>query len=322
MTTKTPCLKKFNFQSSFLIPFLSAILTASFGQTVPKRYVAISFDDLPVVCRCEDDAARMDITEKLIVTFRKYKMPIMGVVNEQKLESNGIVQPSRVALLQKWLDAGFELGNHGYAHKDINEIPFEDYKNEILMGERVTRELAQKSRLPYRFYRHPYLSAGDNLQIRKELDLFLESHRYVVAPNTITYQDYTFSGAYESALQKGDTALALRIRDAYLPYTLSRWEAAEKQSIELFGREIRQILMVHANRINADAFDGVAKMMQERGYVFISMDDAMKDPAYSRSDTFDGEVGVTWLSRWAKELGKTFSNTGAKVPEFVLEASK
>jgi peptidoglycan/xylan/chitin deacetylase (PgdA/CDA1 family) len=314
---------KTSLLSFILILFLLTILTGtSVGQQPPKRYVAITFDDLPVVCRCETDAERMEITEKLIATLKKYKMPILGVVNEQKLESNGIVEPARVAILQKWLEAGFELGNHGYSHKNINEISFEEYKNEILKGESVTRALAKKAGLPYRFYRHPYLSAGDNLQIRQDLDTFLKSHNYVIAPNTITYQDYTFSGAYDAALRKGDTQLAQRIREAYLPYTLSRWEAAEKQSIALFGREIKQILMVHANRINADAFDEVAKAMQGRGYVFISIDEAMKDPAYARPDTFDGNVGVTWLSRWSAEQGKTFRSGGTQVPEFVLEASR
>ncbi len=79
--------------------------------------------------------------------------------------------------------------------------------------------------------------------------------------------------------------------------------------------------MVHANRINADAFDEVAKAMQDRGYVFISIDEAMKDPAYARPDSFDGEVGVTWLSRWSAEQGKKL-DYGIKVPEFVLEASR
>ena len=261
----------------------------------------------------------MDLTKKLIKTFKKYNLPILGVVNEQKLESeNGRVEPSRVALLQQWLDAGFELGNHGYSHKNINEISFEEYKNEILKGERVTRPLSLKKGLPYRFYRHPYLSAGDDLKIRKELDAFLKEHHYAVAPNTITYQDYTFSGAYETALLKGDTVLARKIQDAYLPYTLNRWETAEKQSQELFGREIKQILMVHANLINADTFDKVLQMMRQRGYSFISMDEALKDPAYSRPDIFDGKVGVTWLSRWAAEQGKTFQATGSQVPEFVM----
>ena len=306
-----------------IMAFLLAPLGSnpSLGQTDPvsKRYVAITFDDLPVVCRCKDDTERHEITDKLLATFKEFSMPVLGVVNEQKLETNGIVDPWKVALLQKWLDAGQELGNHGYAHKNINDISMEEYQAEILRGERITRPLAQKAGISFRFFRHPFLSAGDNLSVRKTLDIFLASHQYSIAPNTITYQDYTFSGAYETALSKGDTLLARKVRDAYLPYTLTRWEAAEQQSRDLFGREIKQILMVHANRLNADAFRSVAQMMLDRGYVFISIDEALKDPAYSRPDIHDGKVGVTWLSRWAAELGIKGNYGSTQVPEFVKE---
>lgn len=307
------------FYSFCVIVFSVTHQTAAQTQT---RYVAITFDDLPVVCRCESDSARNYITDRLLATFKKFNMPVLGVVNEQKLETNGIKDPAKVALLRKWLQSGYELGNHGYSHKNINEISFDQYKQEILLGEQITRALAREYGLPFRFYRHPYLSAGDNLQIRKDLDTFLKDHKYMVAPNTITYQDYTFSGAYEAAIRNGNAQLAQRIREAYIPYTLSRWELAEKQAVDLFGRDIKQILMLHANLINAEVFEEVAKMMQSRGYVFISIDEALKDPVYARPDIFDGKVGVTWLSRWAAEEGKTFNYTAAQVPEFVLEVTR
>ena len=67
-----------------LLLFVSTILPGILlGQQVPKRYVAITFDDLPVVCQCETDADRMAMTEKLIAILKKHKMPILGVVNEQ-----------------------------------------------------------------------------------------------------------------------------------------------------------------------------------------------------------------------------------------------
>ena len=315
---------KMKLMTWILVSVFVFALKETAAQSTPggKRFVAITFDDLPVVCRCVDDSSRREITDKLLATFAKYKIPVLGVVNEQKLETDGRVDSTKVALLEKWLDAGYELGNHGYAHKDINAIPMEAYQQEILLGERITRSLAKERGMRYRFFRHPYLSAGDNLRVRKELDQFLEQHAYSIAPNTITYQDYTFSGAYENALQLGDSTLARQIREAYLPYTLGRWEAAEQQSKDLFGREIKQILMVHANRINADAFDDVAKIMQDRGYHFISIDEALSDPAYARPDTYDGKVGVTWLSRWANELGKQKAYGSTQVPQFVLEATR
>jgi peptidoglycan/xylan/chitin deacetylase (PgdA/CDA1 family) len=296
---------------------LAIVLLLTSCQEKTERYVAITFDDLPVVCRCETNAERMEITVKLLAIFEEYDMPVLGVVTERKLEKDGVVDPEEVALMQKWLEAGHELGNHGYSHKDINEISFDEYKKEIVLGERIIKPLAEKAGIPYRYFRHPYLSAGDNLQVRKDLDDFLKERNYEIAPNTITYQDYTFSGSYDRALHNGDTLLAQRIREAYLPYTLERWEAAEQQSRDLFGREIRQILMVHANRLNADAFGDIAKMMKGRGYRFITIEEALKDPAYSRLDTYDGHVGVTWLYRWAAEMGKKKSYGSTEVPEFV-----
>lgn len=306
----------------FLLMMVSATLATAQDRPLRQRHVSITFDDLPVVCRCPDDASRRYITTQLISTFKKFNMPVLGVVNEQKLETDGVPDPLKVDLLNMWLEAGFELGNHGYAHRNINDIPMEEYQREILRGEKITRQLAKKAGLPYRFYRHPYLSAGDNLEIRRQLDDFLAEHEYAIAPNTITYQDYTFSGAYEIALGKNDTILADKIREAYLQYTLERWIAAEQQANDLFGRDIAHILMVHANRLNADAFGDVTRMMMDRGYTFISIDEALEDPVYSRPDTFDGKVGVTWLSRWAAETGSKKKYGTTQVPQFVLDVIK
>lgn len=309
-------------QYILLIGFVGLVLTNVNAQTSDSnRYVAITFDDLPVVCRCPGDEDQRHITEKLLATFHQFDMPVLGVVNEQKLETDGKLDLKKVSLLRQWINAGYELGNHGYSHKDINALTMEEYQQEILLGERVTRSLARDAGRPFRFFRHPYLSAGDNIQTRRQLDEFLKEHKYVIAPNTITYQDYTFSGAYETTLMNGDTVLAGKIRDAYLDYTLARWQAAEQHARDLFGRDIKHILMVHANLLNADAFADVAKMMLERGYTFISIDEALKDPVYARPDSFNGKVGVTWLSRWSAEMGHKKNYGTTQVPQFVIDVN-
>ena len=42
-----------------------------------------------------------------------------------------------------------------------------------------------------------------------------------------------------------------------------------------------------------------------------------KDPVYSRPDTHDGKVGVTWLSRWAAGIGIKGNYGSTQVPEFI-----
>ena len=307
----------------FLLFAFFFLLSAITNAQPLKKYITITFDDLPFACMCETETQKQELTDKLIATFKKYNIPVLGFVNEQKLNTNGLADPTKITLLQKWLNAGLELGNHGFNHVNINDITLEEYKQEILKGEKITRPLSQKSKLPYRFFRHPYLSPGNTLQNRKELDNFLKDHNYKIAPNTITYQDYTFSDAYEVALRMNDTVSAKRIREAYLPYTLSQLEAAEKQSFDLFGREVKQILMVHANMLNADAFGDVVKLLQDRDYSFVSIDEALKDPAYNRPDTTQGRTGITWLARWALEMGKSnIRYPKNPVPSFVLDMAR
>ena len=43
--------------------------------------------------------------------------------------------------------------------------------------------------------------------------------------------------------------------------------------------------------------------MRKRGYQFITLEEAMRDEAYARPDTFAGSGG-SWISRTARALGK------------------
>ena len=92
--------------------------------------------------------------------------------------------------------------------------------------------------------------------------------------------------------------------------------------MKLFNREIKQTLLLHANSINADYFDDVAKFFKKRGYKFITLDEALKDEAYKLPDTFIKRSGISWLHRWALEKGKgNILKDEPRVPKFVMEAA-
>jgi hypothetical protein len=92
----------------------------------------------------------------------------------------------------------------------------------------------------------------------------------------------------------------------------------------LFGRDIRQILLVHANALNADRFGELAAMIESRGYRFVSLDRALEDEAYGSADTFTGTSGITWIHRWAltRKVAKAFYAGEPAVPPFVAEAAR
>jgi len=100
-----------------------------------SREIAITFDDLPFVTKVE--VWHEKITADLLAALVRHRVPAIGFVNERKLERDGAVDPRRVALLERWLAAGFELGNHGYAHLDLHAVPLADAENDVLRGERL-----------------------------------------------------------------------------------------------------------------------------------------------------------------------------------------
>src|SRR5215831_19907886 len=113
---------------------LALILLAYCVASAQTRQVAITIDDLP---RGGDggpsslaDVSRM--TQKLLQPFREQKIPVIGFVNEgrHQLGATGLRQ-----ILDMWLDAGAELGNHSYSHPSLNNVPLESYTADILKGE-------------------------------------------------------------------------------------------------------------------------------------------------------------------------------------------
>jgi peptidoglycan/xylan/chitin deacetylase (PgdA/CDA1 family) len=204
----------------------------------------------------------------------------------------------------------------------LNSNPLEKYEAEILQGEIVTKDLLNKKGLIMRYFRHPYLQTGLSLEVKKGLDAFLLEYKYTIAPVSIDNSDWVFSRAYDNAIEKNDIKLKKQIGKAYVPYLEAKTKYWEQQSIRLFNREIKQILLLHANSINADYFDDVAKMYRKRGYKFVSLEEALTDEAYKLPDTFTEFPGISWLHRWALEKGKeTIVPDEPRVPEFVMKAS-
>src|SRR6185436_13106670 len=140
-----------------------------------------------------------------------------------------------------------------------------------------------------------------------------------VAPVTIDNDEYIFARAYDYSAARGDAAAARRVADAYVPYMEAKVEFFERNSRELFDREIRHVLLVHANMLNADRFGDLAAMFERRGYRFITLDRALEDEAYRSADTWIGVSGITWLHRWALTRGmpKAFYAGEPDVPAFV-----
>ena len=271
-----------------------------------SRRIAITLDDLPVVSPTHRDIEFQErVTDGIVAALRRHRVPAIGFVNENKLEADGAVDPRRVALLRRWLEAGLELGNHGYSHLDLHRVPLDDYRADVLRGERITRALADAAGRPYRWFRHPFLHTGRDLDTRRTVEAFLETRGLAVAPVTVDNYDYLFAAAYDRAHGSPDAdRTRQRIADEYLAYLERVTVYYEQQSRALMGREIPQVLLLHANALNAATLDRLLAMLAGRGYAFAPLDDVVRDAAYGSADDYVGPAGITWLHRWALTAGR------------------
>ena len=287
----------------------------------PDRQVAVTIDDLPAGMADRLPAAEITaMTTKLLATLRDQKIPVVGFVNEKKLYKTGEVD-ERIKALQMWLDAGFELGNHTFSHASLNQVGLKVWEDDVIQGESVTRMLLAEHKMRLRYFRHPYLDTGRDLLTRRQADAFLVDRGYRIAPITLDGWDWMFAGLYEDAKKRNDSAMQQQLVKEYLAHHDASFAYSEQLSASIVGYEPKQILLLHASNLEADHIGELLDVLRKRGYRFITLEDALSDPAYSLPDTFVGEEGSGWIEHWAITEGKI--PQGAPImPQWVIDRTK
>lgn len=285
------------------------------------RKICISIDDLPAVSYGIDN--EVEITDGILSALKKHNVPAIGYVNAGKLFKEGRLDSARLIHLKSWISAGMELGNHTYSHKNYHQVPFEEFAQDILDGEKIVKELIEGVGKEYRFFRHPYLRSGlDSLSTKKLKDFLIEKG-YQEAFVTVDDDDYLFALAYARAFRKKDEGLMEKIGESYLTYMVEKLIYFENASLDLFDRNINHTLLIHANFLNAKYLDRLLSSYEELGYSFISQEEAVNDPAYATPVTRFGDWGISWIHKWALSDGveKEFFKGDPETPAFIRELS-
>jgi len=295
-------IKNKNLMKGLTITLLLMISALASGQ---KRQVCFSIDDLPVVSYgINDSNYQKQIFNNIVKSLVNNRVPAIGFVNEGKMHNGKVVARYQKELLKSWIKGGLELGNHTYSHPDYNKISCMEYADNLLKGEKVLKEVLSESGKNIKYFRHPFLHVGDTKSKADSLDSFLKEHGYSVAPVTIDNEDYLFALAYKRASVDNDTMLMNRIGRDYIDYMEKKLHFYERQSVALFGREITQVLLIHASLLNSVYLDALASMYMRNGYEFVDMDTALRDEAYNQEVTCYGKWGISWIDRWAISMGK------------------
>ena len=280
-----------------------------------KRTVAITIDDLPCAS-CStinpdgtSGKGTMEATnQRLVRGLARAHVPvtgfvIAGFVSPEALRQSG-GKGSRA--LQFWWNAGFDLANHSDSHPNFAGITADQMVADVARADDTLRPLLQAHGQTLRFFRYPYNNTGDTQAKHDQVAAFLKDRGYQVATCTIDTSDYIFAAAYSRALGARDAATAARIRQTYLAYSATEIDFYAALNRRVLGYEPPEVMLLHDSLLNADSIGDVLALFRDRGYAFISLTEAQRDPAYATPDTYVTKYGPMWGYRWAqeKQVGK------------------
>ena len=247
------------------------------------QQMAVTFDDLPAHGALPSGMTRLQIAQSILATLKREKMPpVYGFVNGQRLGDDA----STLAALKAWRAAGQPLGNHTWAHLDLNKETAEQFEAEVLKNEPLLESLM--GRADWHWLRYPYLHEGDTLEKRKAVRAWLAAHGYKIAQVSMDFEDYLWNDPYARCMAMHDDAAIAKLHDSYLAVADQYYGVFRELSQLLYGRDVKYVLLMHVGAFDARMLTELLALYRAKGMRFISLPDAMSDPAY-RDDPDIGE---------------------------------
>jgi peptidoglycan-N-acetylglucosamine deacetylase len=222
--------------------------------------VAITVDDLPRHGPDLPGRSRVDLHQKLLEAFAKYRTPpVHGFINASGLEGHA---EDEKALVQ-WLAAGHRLGNHTYSHIDGAKASLADYLADVDKNEAALLRLAggqPAQTRAWKVFRYPYLREGKDLDSHTAIRKGLVERGYRLAGVTIDFYDWAYNQAYVRCLeQKRDDAVP-GLKESFLDQASAELVWADGAARELAGRPIKHILLLHVGHFTGEMMDELLTM--------------------------------------------------------------
>jgi peptidoglycan/xylan/chitin deacetylase (PgdA/CDA1 family) len=217
------------------------------------------------------------------------KVPAIMFINERQLNVDG-QRDARVGVLHRWVEAGLDLGNHTYSHPNLGNVTLEVFCDDVIKGEVVSRPLLESRGKKLVWFRYPFLATGSG-ETAKAVEEFLTRRGYRIAPVSVDYRDYSFAGAYARYVRSGEKEKAEEHFATVMNVLDDSFGRAEARSREVLGYELAQTLLIHCNEMNALTLRRTLQRIRDRGYEFVSMEEAMEDPAYKTPGLRPGGMG-------------------------------
>jgi peptidoglycan-N-acetylglucosamine deacetylase len=252
--------------------------------------MAVTIDDLPGGGPETGEYTHARIVNDIIAVLRAHKVTRpTGFVVGSMLEG----RPERRAAVDAWVNAGFWVGNHTYSHSALAEVGLDAYVADIEKNRAVVDALEKSSGQKGHFFRYPYLEEGRTDHERRTLARLLTRQHDTLARVSLDFGDWAWAEPYQRCMERGDQGALDLLAQSYLENAVAYlvWSVAAAR--EVVERAAPQVLLLHANVATALNLDALLTAFEKVGVRYISLAQALSDPAYTaKYETSGGTVFV------------------------------
>ena len=276
--------------------FCQSIPLVFFAGLAWGQQMAVTFDDLPTHGQMPPGMTRLEIAQSILTTLKRERMPpVYGFINGKRVEED----PSSLGVLRAWRAAGQPLGNHTWAHLDLNKETAEQFEAEVSRNEGLLKQLMGQD--DWHWFRYPFLHEGDTVEKRRAVRGWLSSRRYKSAEVSMDFADYLWNEPYARCAGKHDEASIHKLHDSYLAVADQYYDVYRELSHKLYGRDVKYVLLMHVGAFDARILPELLALYRAKGVQFISLQDALSDAAYRDDPDIGESSGGAFLELMAQK---------------------
>jgi peptidoglycan/xylan/chitin deacetylase (PgdA/CDA1 family) len=249
--------------------------------------VALTADDAPSIAASAGgppfDPARMDRVRETL-RGRGVSHCLAFVIGAQARGNEGA--------LERWLQDGYELGNHGFDHVPASRVDPRTFLASVEGCDAVLREVGAFDAGRRRWFRYPHLDRGHDAAAREAVSHGVRGLGYTVVPASTDLFDHRYEGVLARAEAGGDAARAARIGRRYQEVGWRSLQHCADRLHAHLGRPVVQIPFFHFGRVSERFLAGLLERIAAGDMRWCPVEEAVVDPVYDAFERSPERTGL------------------------------
>jgi peptidoglycan/xylan/chitin deacetylase (PgdA/CDA1 family) len=234
------------------------------------------------------------VTRALIDAFRRHR--INGVY-AFSCTSPCVADPALFRLLDTWIEAGHFVANHTHYHASLNWVAAEQYIDDIEQTESFVGQWMSCS--PAKYFRYAMDNWGDSQQKHDRVHRYLVRKGYQTVPITSWFYDTEFLAPHYRASISNDRSAIELVRKRFVQTALQQLSSHVAAARQVFARDFPHIWLIHGTPLAAECLPEILDRFAKAGVTFISLAEAMQDPANSAPAGVITPRFLNQIQKWA-----------------------